>query len=131
MASVEEIAEERARFENWVKEYGVFENIPDDFFDPKGIIPELIWTEFADEDNSFVSTGYTAAKDSNRIPVISYFVSRKPWVEGPDDKYIDVYASLLLDCEDCSGIGEDSEGEECSSCDGLGGSWVEFELTTN
>jgi hypothetical protein len=128
MASSEEIEAERVRFNNWVKEYQVYENIPEDLFDYSEVEPELVWTEFSDENYSFVATGYTAASESPRIPVISYYLSKKPWLEGPDDDYIDVSISLLLDCGDCGAVGEDDEGEECSNCEGLGGTWVEFDL---
>ena len=128
MANTEEISAEHARYLDWVNEYQVYENTPEDLFELGEVSEQCVWTEVAGENDSIITSGYIAAEDSPRMPVISYYISRKPWLTGPEDNYLDVYASLLQDCEGCDASGEDDDGDECGSCDGLGGSWVEFEL---
>jgi hypothetical protein len=125
MSSKEEIAIAKEKFTEWVDAFGVYQTMPDDQLKVTEEIKPFVWTEFMNDNESFVSPGYTEANQDLRMPVVGYFLSKVPF---PQDNAADhlVMVSMLLDCSDCEGMGEDEDGEECETCDGDMGTYVEF-----
>lgn len=72
MANTEEISSEYTRFLEWVSEYQVYENTPEDLFELGKVSGDCVWTEVAGENDSIITSGYYSAEDSPRMPVISY-----------------------------------------------------------
>ena len=127
MSSKDEIAEAEAKFTEWVAAFGVYETIPDDQFELTEEIKPFVWTEFQNDDESFVSQGYFEANPDLRMPVVGYYLSKMPYPQDGTEHPL-VMIGMLLDCEDCEGMGEDDEGEECEACLGEMGTFVEFDL---
>lgn len=127
MGSEEEVKFEQERFLEWAGKYQVYKTVAADRL---GIGEEnlpFVWTEFQNDDDSFIAIGFTASNPDLRMPVVGYFLSRKPCPKKEDD-YDFVLSSTLIDCPDCEAMGEDENGEECGSCLGDRGSFVEFEI---
>ena len=127
MTSRAEMDKERERFSAWVKEYGVYKNVSEDLFEFSNEDSNFVWTEFQNDDESFVDRGFTQASPSLRMPVVSYYLSKLPYPkEGGGYEF--VISSVLLDCQDCEAMGEDENGDECSTCEGNRGNYFDFDL---
>jgi hypothetical protein len=111
----------------WVSEYEVHETFAEDEFDIETAEGAYVWTEFQNEDESFVDGGYVASNSDLRMPVVGYYVSRKPWPTNQESSDF-VLTSMLLDCDDCEAMGEDDDGDECEACLGDRGIYIYFEL---
>lgn len=118
---------EESRFLKWAKKYQVFKTVPDYEFELTDEIRPFVWTEFQNDDESFINIGFTEANPDLRMPVVGYYISKKPCPQNDDDYEI-VLSSVLIDCQDCEGVGEDENGDECSTCHGDRGRFVEFDL---
>lgn len=127
MSSKEEIAAAEAAFAEWVKEFGVYESRADDQLEVTDEMKPFVWTEFQDDAESFVMQGYFEANPDLRMPVVGYYLAKNPYPQD-DTQHPLVMISMLLDCDDCEGLGEDDDGEECETCSGEMGTFVEFEL---
>lgn len=127
MSSQEEIAVSKAAFTEWVKAFGVFETCADDEIEITEEMKPFLWTEFQNGEESFVSQGYFEPNPDLRMPVVGYYLSKMPYPQDGTE-YPIVMISMLLDCDDCEGMGEDDEGEECETCLGEMGTYVEFDL---
>jgi hypothetical protein len=130
MSSEQQVHVEQSRFLEWTQKYKVYKTVPDDGLELTDEIRPFVWTEFQNDDESFIAIGYTASNPDLRMPVVGYFLSQNPCPEN-DDEYEIVLSSTLIDCEDCEAIGEDENGEECSTCSGDRGRFVEFELPSS
>lgn len=130
MASEEEIRAEEARFLEWARKYGVHKTIAEDGLELTDEIRPFVWTEFQNDDESFVDIGFTKSRPELRLPVVGYFISRSPCPEE-DGEFEVVMSSALLDCPECGGEGEDETGDECGTCLGDRGKFVEFQLPEN
>lgn len=127
MSSKEEIALAKQKFTDWVKAFGVYETMADDELEVTDEIQPFVWTEFMNDNESFVAPGYTEADQGLRMPVVGYFLSKVPYPEDDASDHL-VMISMLLDCSDCEGMGEDEDGEECETCMGDMGTYIEFSL---
>lgn len=127
MSSKQEIAVEKAKFVDWVKSFGVYKTMPDDELEVTEDIKPFVWTEFQNDYESFVAQGFTEADPDLRMPVVGYYLSELPYPQDGTQHPI-VMISMLLDCSDCEGMGEDDEGDECETCSGEMGAYVEFSL---
>lgn len=135
MASTKEVEIERIKFNEWVQKYEVVENISAEKFDISKHNPFCVWTEYNyfDSDATGIREGYLEFVDDitqiDNLAPIGYFVSRKPW--NVNDVSEVPLASILLDCDSCNVEGYSDgfvDGEECSSCNGFRGDWIEFEI---
>lgn len=127
MSSQEEITLAKAKFAEWVKAFGVYETMPDDEFVVTDEIKPFVWTEFMNDNESFVSPGYTEANQNLRMPVVGYYLSKIQSPQEDAENHL-VMISMLLDCSDCEGMGEDEDGDECETCSGDMGTYIEFSL---
>ena len=127
MSSKEEIALRKAEFAEWVKAFGVYETWAEGDLEVTEKMKPFLWTEFQNDDESFVSQGYFDANPDLRMPVVGYYLSKVPYPQDGAEHPV-VMISMLLDCDDCEGMGEDDEGEECETCSGEMGTFVEFDL---
>ena len=127
MASEAEVHIQEKRFLEWAQKYEVYKTVADDGLMFTDEIRSFVWTEFQNDDESYIAIGYTESHPDLRMPVVGYFLSRKPCPKN-EDEYELVLSSALIDCQDCEAIGEDEDGEECSTCFGDRGKFVEFEL---
>jgi hypothetical protein len=118
---------EEKRFLDWAQKYEVYKTVADDGLMLTDEMRPFVWTEFQNDDESYIAIGYTESNPDLRMPVVGYFLSKKPYPKN-EDEYEFVLSSSLIDCEDCEATGEDENGEECSTCLGDKGKFVEFEL---
>ena len=127
MSSSEEVKTQEARFAEWVKKFEVYETMPEDELQITDEIRPFVWTEFQNDDETYIVTGYTEPNPDLRMPVVGYFISKNPYPVN-DAEYEFVLSSMLSDCEDCQGSGENDEGEECDTCSGERGTYIDFSL---
>ncbi len=125
MSSQEEIQIQEARFNEWVKEYEVYEHLPEDELEVSAENKPFIWSEFQNDDETYIAPGYTEADPDLRMPVVGYFLSRIPHPETQDDFVI---SSVLLDCPECEAMGENEDGDECDTCSGDRGTYIDFSI---
>lgn len=115
------------KFAEWVEKYEVYETLSSDEFVFTEELKPFIWTEFQNDDECYAAKGYTDANLDLRMPVVGYFISRIPFPEIKDEFDV-VGTELFLDCLDCEAMGEDENGDECETCIGERGTYIEFSL---
>lgn len=130
MSSAEQVRIEETRFLEWARAFGVYKNVAEDELELTDEIRPFVWTEFYNDDESLIDIGFTESNSDLRMPVVGYYISRIPCpAEGGE--YELVLSSALIDCSDCEALGEDANGDDCPTCSGERGEFVEFELPGN
>lgn len=122
----DQIAEQKTIFESWVRLYGIHAYI-ESVEEVSKYDEKLVWTEYDDLGSSFYICQGCDTDTTRRLPVLGWFLGQVPW-EGARLTFIDVNSAVSLDCLSCSGTGEKANGDECSKCDGEGGSFIEFSI---
>lgn len=130
MSSEEQVQIEEGRFLEWAHKYQVYKTVPDDGLLLTDEIRPFVWTEFQNDVDSFIVIGFTESRIGRRMPVVGYYISKRPCPKN-EDEYELVLSSTLIDCQDCEAMGEDENGDECATCQGDRGRFVEFELPEN
>ena len=127
MTSKDQIQKAQTKFAEWVKKFEVYETLASDELVVTEELKPFIWTHFQNDDESFAAKGFTDANLVLRMTVVGYFISRIPFTESKDEFEV-VDTELFLECLDCEAVGENENGDQCETCLGERGTYIEFSL---
>lgn len=128
MTTKAEIAKLEKAFASWVKKYEVYSTLStEEYIQIRDMDENYVWSEYQSDSEIYLTTGMQDPEEELQIPLVGYWLSKKPWT-GEPLKWIDVFSSVQLQCKKCFGAGEDDEGDACQKCYGDGGEWISFDI---